>query len=52
MKTEVTCKECGMKFVKYSCSRMARCEECRKGAVVVPVSHAGNAREAGKRLQR
>jgi hypothetical protein len=52
MKTEVKCKECGRKFVKYSYSRMARCEECRRAAVEGPVRHAGNAGEAGKRLPR
>lgn len=30
MKIEVQCKECGKKFVKYSYSGIARCEECRK----------------------
>ncbi|GLI34741.1 hypothetical protein DAMNIGENAA_21740 [Desulforhabdus amnigena] len=30
MKIEVRCKQCGRHFVKYSYSKTARCEECRR----------------------
>jgi|GEM_PF-5368730 len=29
-KTEVVCRECGQTFVKYTYSRLSRCEACRK----------------------
>lgn len=52
MKTEGRCKECGRKFVKYSYSRMARYEECRKAAALDPVNQAAGAGSDEKRLRR
>lgn len=52
MKMEVGCKECGRKFVKYSYSRTARCEECRKAAAHGPVNRAVGVSSEGKRLGR